>query len=93
MESDIQEIIDRNKDIFEGIGFARGYPINIKLQENAQPVFRRSTSIPYVLRDRKLTSLIEQGIVEPVEQSDWATNLVVVVKPDGKSVRLCGNYI
>ena len=36
--------------------------------------------------------MIEQGIVEPVEQSDWATNLVVVVKPDGKSVRLCGNY-
>ena len=32
MESDIQEIIDRNKDIFEGIGFARDYPINIKLQ-------------------------------------------------------------
>ena len=39
------------------------------------------------------TTLIEQGIVEPVEQSDWATNyLVVVVKPDGKSVKLCGNY-
>ena len=48
MESDIQEVIDRNKDIFEGIGFARDYPINIKLQENAQPVFRRST--PYHMR-------------------------------------------
>ena len=31
MESDIQEITDRNKDIFEGIGFAKDYPINIKL--------------------------------------------------------------
>ena len=42
--------------------------------------------------DKEIDSLIEQGIVEPVEQSDWATNLVVVVKQDGKSVRLCGNY-
>ena len=96
MESDIQEIIDRNKDIFEGIGFARDCcPINIKLQENAQPVFHRSNPIPYVLREavnKEIDSLIEQGIVEPVEQIDWATNLVVVVKLDGKSVRLCGNY-
>ena len=95
MESDIQDIIDRNKDIFEGTGFARDYPINIKLQENAQPVFHRSTPIPYALReavDKETDSFIEQGIVERVEQSDWATNLVVVVKPDGKSVRLCGNY-
>ena len=51
MESDIQEIIDRNKDTFDGIGFARDYPINIKLQENALPVFRRSTPIPYALRE------------------------------------------
>ena len=95
MESDIQEIIERNKDIFEGIGFARDYPINIKLQEKAQTVFRRSTLIPDALReavDKEIDSLIEQGIFELVEQSDWATNLVAVVKPDGKSVRLCGNY-
>ena len=58
-------------------------------------MFRRSTPIPYALReavDKENDSLIEQGIVEPVEQSDWAINLVVVVKPDRKSVRLCGNY-
>ena len=86
---------ERNKDIFEDIGFAKDYPINIKLQENAQPVFCRSTLIPYALReavDKEVDSLIEQGIVEQVEQSDWATNLVVVVKLDGKCVRLCGNY-
>ena len=39
MESDIQEIIDRNKDIFEGIGFARDYPMNIKLQKMLNQCF------------------------------------------------------
>ena len=87
MESDIQEIIDRNKDISEGIGFARDYPVNIKLQENAQPVFCRSTPIPYALReavDKEIDCLIEQGIVEPVEQSDWCcghtTEIMVNIK-------------
>ena len=33
----------------------------------------------------------DEGIIVPVEFSDWATPLVCVPKPDG-TVRLCGDY-
>ena len=57
-------------DIFQGIGFAKDYPIDVKFQENAQPVFRRYTLILYALReavDKEIDSLI---VIEPAEQSD-----------------------
>ena len=34
---------------------------------------------------------VGKGVWKPTEQSDWATPIVSIVKPDG-SVRLCGHY-
>ena len=33
----------------------------------------------------------EEGILEPVERSKWATPLVIVPKSNGK-IRVCGNF-
>ena len=46
------------------------------------------------IRDRveaELERLQEQGIIEPVQFSEWAAPIVPVVKSDG-SVRICGDY-
>ena len=40
---------------------------------------------------KKLERLQEQGIIEPVQFSDWATPIVPVLKPDG-SVHISGEY-
>ena len=61
---------------------------------NTKPYFCRSRSIPYALRGKvelELQHLVEQGIIEPVETSEWAAPIVSVLKSDGK-VWICGDY-
>ena len=33
-----------------------------------------------------------EGTLEPVEMSEWASPIVPVVKPDKKSVHICGDF-
>jgi hypothetical protein len=41
--------------------------------------------------EQELDHLQNCGIIEPVEFSEWAAPIVLVVKGDG-SIRVCGNY-
>ena len=59
--------------------------MSVKLHVNpdAQPTFCKARPLPYALRSRvekELECLEQQGIVEPVDQSDWAAPIVPVVK-------------
>ena len=54
-----------------------------------------STSVPFALLDKveqELELLQKQGTLEPVDISDWAAPIVVVLKKDCKSVRICGDF-
>ena len=39
----------------------------------------------------ELQCLVEQGVIETVESSEWAAPIVPVLKPDG-TVQICGDY-
>ena len=41
--------------------------------------------------ENELNRLESEGIIEPVQFSDWAAPFIPVLKPDG-SVRICGDY-
>ena len=50
--------------------------------------------MPYALRSKveaELDRLEKEGVIEPVQFSDWAAPIVPVVKKDG-SIRICGDY-
>jgi len=80
-------------DVFQpGIGLAPG-TVSLKLLPNAQPVFRKCRPVPIALKDRigqEIDKLVEAGILEPVDTSDWATPIVPVCK--GDSVRITADY-
>jgi len=41
--------------------------------------------------ESELDHLLDEGIISPVEYSDWAAPIVPVLKADG-SLRTCGDY-
>lgn len=71
-----------------------GPPVKLELRENATPHFLKARPVPFAVRsavEAELQMLQTQGIIAPVQHSDWATPVVVVRKKDG-SIRLCGDY-
>ena len=78
----------------KGLGTIVGYQADIKLKEGTKPIFRKYRPVAYALQstlEAELKRLQEEGIIEPVQTSSWATPLVVVPKANGK-IRVCGDY-
>lgn len=74
------------------IGTVKGIKTPLNLKEGATPTFMKARPVPYSLRssvEEELKRLVE-GIVYPVESSEWATPVVEVPKKDGK-IRICGD--
>jgi len=52
--------------------------------------------MPYALGQKveeEPDRLVAEGILKPIEYSDWAAPIIAVVKSDKKSVRICGDFV
>ena len=96
----LNEILDRYKERFQGIGKAMrdGDEIKIKvpMKENATPIAQKPRRVPYLLTDplkKQLEEFAENDIIEPVPQHEaitWCSRLVVRPKPKNPNViRAC----
>ncbi|UYV74594.1 hypothetical protein LAZ67_12000217 [Cordylochernes scorpioides] len=78
----------------EEIDAYNGPLIHIDIPDNAEPKFVKARTVPFALRnlvDEKLEALEEQGIIEPIKFSKWASPIVTVLKNDG-TIRICHDY-
>lgn len=95
VDKGISDLISRYKELFSGgLGRYTGGKASLKVREGATPVFHRARPLPYALQERvdaELDAMLRDGVIEPVDASDWASPLVPVNKPDG-SLRLCADY-
>jgi len=86
-----QEFIERNKDVFEGLG---KFPdkINIKLNEEAISKSCPPRRVPIKIYDQIQETLDRMEklkiIKRALEPSEWQSNMVTVEKPD-KTLRIC----
>ena len=91
----IERLKEQYAEIFKPeLGTVKGVTAKLHLKENATPVFQRARPVPYALRsavEEELKRMESEGVLKPVEVSDWATPIVCVPKTDG-SVRICGDY-
>ena len=76
------------------LGTMKGAKAHIYLKDDVEPKFCKPRPVPYALKDRteqELDRLVQEGILEPVEVSEWAAPIVPTVKND-QSIRICGDY-
>lgn len=62
----------------------KDFEADLVLKDN-RPVFRRAYEVPYRLKDKvieHIDSLERDGVITPVEASEWASPVIIVVKKD-----------
>ena len=78
-----------------GLGEYKGFQTRIDVNPEATPRFHKARSVPYSQRalvDQELDRLVREGTLEPVDHSEWAALIMSVLKPDKKSVLICGDF-
>uniref|UniRef100_A0A1I8HZN5 Ig-like domain-containing protein n=1 Tax=Macrostomum lignano TaxID=282301 RepID=A0A1I8HZN5_9PLAT len=88
----LKAILQRHKEVFNGIGCIKGVEVQIQLSDDAVPVCQAPSRVAAHLKEAvvdELKALEEQGIIEAVKgPSAWVSRMVVVPKDDG-GVRIC----
>ena len=94
-QASLEEILTDHSNLFKDeLGTIKGTSAKLHINPDARPRFFRPRSVPYALWTRvnqALEKLQVEGIIEPVEFSEWAAPIVPVVKWDG-TIRVCGDY-
>ena len=94
-DENLQHILKKYKSVFtEQSGKVKGVNATLTLKENAQPKFCKARPVPYALKEKvekELERLENEGIIQKVDHSEWATPIVAVPKEDN-TVRICGDY-
>ena len=92
----LTSVLERYSSVFEpGLGTLHGYEAKIYVDPGAHPKYCKARSVPYAMRgkvEEELERLVSEGIIKPVQFADWAAPIVPVVKRDGKSLRICGDF-
>ena len=97
IEEDIDNFFNQVKksNVFqEGLGQVCNAEVRLQVKPGAKPIFRKSRTLPYAVRDtveKHLRKQIDEGIFIMVESSEYASPIVTTHKPDG-SIRVCGDY-
>lgn len=78
----LQQLIQKYKSVFEPrLGKVTGHTARILIDPGAPPKFRKARPVPYLYHDKvekELSRLVEEGTLEAVEHSEWASPIVVV---------------
>ena len=93
--SEYSDILQKYIHLFDNtvVGKIEGLQVQLHVNDS-KPIFKKARPVPYAIRtkyEESLNKLEEQGIIEKVEFSEWASPVVPVLKPNG-DLRLCGDY-
>ena len=91
----LQRVLEEHNEVFSNeLGTLTGTKAKIYVDPEATPNFMKARPVPYALKakvETELDRLQSEGILSPVEFSEWAAPIVPIVKQDG-TVRICGDY-
>ena len=91
----LDAVLQKHPDVFkERLGLVKDYSAKIHVDPSSSPRFCKAKPVAYAFRvkvNAELDRLQQEGIIEPVEFSEWAAPIVPVIKSNG-SLRICGDY-
>lgn len=91
----LDSLIVQYKSVFDNqLGKLKNCQAKLYLKEDSVPVFCRARPLPFSMKARvenELERLCSEGILTPIDHSEWATAIVPVIKKDGQ-VRICGDF-
>ena len=92
---ELDGILEKYQDVFrDELGLLKGVEVKIHVDAQANLHFYDARNVPHTIREqveKALCKLVDAGIVEPVQHSEWAASIVSILKADG-SIRVCWDY-
>lgn len=86
--------IKYNSVFSDQLGCFNKYKVSLPLRSDAKPVFFKNRPVPFALKDKietELNRLVQEGVLKPVQYSDYASPIVPVLKANG-DLRICGDF-
>ena len=91
-----EALLEKYHTVFqETPGTLQKFKAHIYVDPGAKPKYCKARPIPYAVKgkvEEELDRLVAEGTLEPVQMAEWASPIVTVIKPDKKSVRICGDF-
>ncbi|KAL0268628.1 UNVERIFIED_CONTAM: hypothetical protein PYX00_010487 [Menopon gallinae] len=91
----VEDVTSKFPEVFsDKLGKCKDVKLTLHLREGSTPKYCQARPVPYAIKEKiekEIDRLVEEGILSPVESSEWATPIVPVLKKDN-TVRLCGSY-
>lgn len=91
----VNQIKDAFSNLFDGkLGKYNVCEISLAIDSDAKPIFCKPRALPFAWKEtieKNLHDLVEKGVIERIDSSQWGTPLVPIPKPDG-DLRICGDY-
>ena len=77
------------------INFLGNFKFNLHLKPGVIPHMAKERPIPYGMRSevkKQLDKMVQDGVLVPTDQADWASPIVAIRKPNGE-IRICGDFV
>ncbi|KAF2890216.1 hypothetical protein ILUMI_15957 [Ignelater luminosus] len=93
---ELKGILHQFSELFQDkLGAYNACKVDFKVKKGTLPIFCKPRILPFAFRelvDKELDRLEAEDIITKVENNDWGTPLVPVLKADGKTLKLCADY-
>ena len=92
LHSEVSE--DQNK--YKRLKGIIGAKVEIRLKPGTAPIEQQARELPLALKikvKQELDRMEDTGIIEKVSSSEWASPIVISIKPGRESPRICGDYV
>lgn len=98
-ETDFVSTISRLKSSFSEVfkkelGKFTVTKVHLEVKQGTKPIFFKPRPVPLAWKpiiEQKLNEFCDAGMMEPVDNADWGSPIVPVMKPNG-DLRICGDY-